>query len=295
MTTQPETRRSRPELAAAAGVVLAGGRSTRMGTAKADLEWHGSTLLHRVCGLISRVVDGPVVVVRAPGQELPSLPGGVEVCEDAHEGRGPLQGLAAGLSALEGRAQAAYVSSTDVPLLHPAFVNAVLAAVTREDVDVALPVAQGFRHPLAAAYRTALLGDVEELIAADRMRPAFLFERCRVRELSEDDLLADRALAKGDPSLLSLLNVNDPEEYRRARARDAPAISVRCFGTLANGRGHTPLLTGAATLGAAARAAGITLDRHVVAALNGDQISRDSELPLAAGDSVAFLAADAGG
>jgi molybdenum cofactor guanylyltransferase len=295
MNSQADTRRSRPESAATAGVVLAGGRSTRMGTAKADLEWHGSTLLHRVCGLISRVVDGPVVVVRAPGQELPPLPAGVELSEDAREGRGPLQGLAAGLSALEGRAQAAYVSSTDVPLLHPAFVRRVLAAVAQEDVDVALPVAQGFRHPLAAAYRTDLLPDVEELIEADRMRPAFLFERCRVRELSEDELLGDRALAQADPNLLSLLNVNDPQEYERARSREAPTISVRRFGALANGTGHQPVLAGAATLGAAAQAAGIALDRHVVAALNGDQISRDPELPLAAGDSVAFLAADAGG
>lgn len=266
-----------------------------MGTAKASLEWHGSTLLHRVCGLISRVVDGPVVVVRAPGQELPTLPPGIEVSEDAREGRGPLEGLAAGLSALDGRARAAYVSSTDVPLLHPAFVKTVVGAVAREDVDVALPVAQGFRHPLAAAYRTELLADVEELIAAERMRPAFLFERCRVRELSEEDLLSDRALAKGDPDLLSLINVNEPQEYEQARAREAPAVSVRCFGTLANGARRKPLATGAATLGAAARAAGITLDRHVVAALNGDQISRDPELPLVAGDSVAFLAADAGG
>jgi molybdopterin-guanine dinucleotide biosynthesis protein A len=295
MDTEANTRPSRPEPATAAGIVLAGGRSTRMGRPKADLEWHGSTLLHRVCGLIGRVVDGPVLVVRAPGQELPPLPEGIEVTEDACEGRGPLQGLAAGLGALDGRAHTAYVSSTDAPLLHPAFVKVVLAALTREDVDVALPVAQGFRHPLAAAYRTELLTDVQELIAADRMRPAFLFERCRVHELSEDELLADRALAQGDPNLLSLLNVNDPQEYERARARDAPTISVRCFGTLANGARHEPLAAGAATLGAAAQVAGITLDRHVVAALNGDQISRDPELPLAAGDSVAFLAADAGG
>jgi molybdopterin-guanine dinucleotide biosynthesis protein A len=295
MDTDAPTRASRPHQATAAGIVLAGGRSTRMGRSKAELEWHGSTLLHRVCGLIRRVVDGPVVVVRAPGQELPPLPAGVEVTEDAREGRGPLQGLAAGLGALEERAHATYVSSTDAPLLHPAFVHTVLAALAREDVDVALPVAQGFRHPLAAAYRTGLLADVEELIASDRMRPAFLFERCRVHELSQDELLSDRALAQGDPALLSLLNVNDPEEYERARARDAPAISVRCFGTLANGARHEPLAAGAATLGAAAQAAGITLDRHVVAALNGDQISRDPELPLAAGDSVAFLAADAGG
>jgi molybdenum cofactor guanylyltransferase len=82
-------------MAEAAGIVLAGGRSTRMGTPKAALEWHGSTLLRRLTGIVARAVDRPVVVVRAPGQALPPLPDAVEVVEDAGEGRRPLQGLAA--------------------------------------------------------------------------------------------------------------------------------------------------------------------------------------------------------
>ncbi len=275
--------------------MLAGGRSTRMGRPKANLEWHGSTLLHRVTGIVGRAVDGRVVVVRAPDQELPALPPGVRVVDDAAEGRGPLQGLAAGLAAVAGEATVAYVSSTDVPLLHPAFVHAVVRAATRENVDVALPVVHGFKHPLAAAYGTSLLPAVEELIAEDRMRPAFLFERSRVRELSEEDLLSDRELADADPELLSVLNLNEPDDYERARARAAPSVTVRRFGTLATSLGREPIAIRAATLEAAATAAGVALDRHVVAALNGDQITRHPELPLAGGDEVAFLAADAGG
>jgi molybdopterin-guanine dinucleotide biosynthesis protein A len=275
-------------------VVLAGGRSTRMGRPKANLEWHGSTLLHRVTGIVARAIDGPVVVVRAPDQELPELPPGVRVVEDA-EGRGPLQGLAAGLSAVAGDSELAYVSSTDVPLLHPAFVRAVARAASGADVDVALPVVHGFRHPLAAAYRTALVDSVERLIAEDRMRPAFLFDECRVRELAEDDLLRDHELADADPELLSVLNVNEPDDYERARARAAPSVTVRRYGTLATNLGREPIAIRAATLQAAASAAGLALDRHVVAAVNGDQITRHPELPLAGGDEVAFLAADAGG
>jgi molybdopterin-guanine dinucleotide biosynthesis protein A len=266
-----------------------------MGRPKASLEWHGSTLLHRITGIVSRSVDGPVVVVRAPDQELPALPPGVHVVEDAAEGRGPLQGLAAGLDAVSGDVDLAYVSSTDVPLLHPAFVRAVVRAATREDVDVALPVVHGFRHPLAAAYRTSLARAVEELIAQDRMRPAFLFERSRVRELTEEILLRDPELAAADPELLSVLNLNEPDDYERARARAAPRVTVRRFGTLATSLGREPIAIRAATLEAAASAAGVELDRHVVAALNGDQITRNPELPLAGGDEVAFLAADAGG
>ena len=216
----------------AAAIVLAGGRSSRMGSPKAALEWHGSTLLRRVTGIVARSVDGPVVVVRAPGQELPALGGAVEVVEDAREGRGPLQGLAAGLAAIGDRAAVAYVSSTDVPLLHPAGVRRVVGAVG-DDVDVALPEVGGHRQPLAAAYRVGLLGAVRELIAADRMRAAFLFERCRIAQLGADALLSDPALARLDPSLASVSNLNEPPDYERARALAATEIAVERFGTLA--------------------------------------------------------------
>jgi molybdenum cofactor guanylyltransferase len=283
-------------MAQAAGVVLAGGRSSRMGTPKAALEWHGSTLLRRVVGIVARAVDGPVVVVRAPGQTLPALPDAVEVVDDAREGRGPLQGLAAGLAAVRGRAAAAYASSTDVPLLHTRFIRRVLAALD-DDVDVVLPEVGGFRHPLAAVYRTELVDVVERLIAEDRMRPAFLFEACRVRRLEADALLADPALAALDPDLDSVLNLNEPSDYEAARARPAPEVAVRVFGALRrlSAIGRDAALVPAATVGEAAAAAGLSLDEHVVAALNGDQITADPQAPLVAGDSVSFLAADAGG
>jgi molybdopterin-guanine dinucleotide biosynthesis protein A len=44
-----------------------------MGTAKAALEWHGSTLLYRTSSLLRRTVGGPVVVVASPSQQLPAL------------------------------------------------------------------------------------------------------------------------------------------------------------------------------------------------------------------------------
>ena len=91
-------------MSSSAGIVLAGGQSSRMGTPKAALEWHGSTLLRRTAGILARVTDGPVVVVRAPGQSLPALPPQVEIVDDPREGLGPVQGLAAGLAATAGRA-----------------------------------------------------------------------------------------------------------------------------------------------------------------------------------------------
>jgi molybdopterin-guanine dinucleotide biosynthesis protein A len=280
-------------MSGSAGVVLAGGRSSRMGTPKAALEWHGSTLLRRTVGILTRVTDGPVVVVRAPGQELPALPPETEVVEDPREGLGPVQGLAAGLAAVDGRAGVAFVSSTDMPFLHPAFVRRVLRAV-QDGVDVGLPVARGYPQPLAAAYSVALAPVAAKLVAEERLRPAFLFEQCVVDRLDEDALRADPVLAALDPGLDSVINVNEPADYQRARERPAPEVTIQRFGPLADGhRGPEQVL--AATVAGAAAAAGLDLDRHVVAALNGDQITRDGETPLAAGDTVFFLSADAGG
>ncbi len=286
-----------------AGVVLAGGRSSRMGTPKAALEWHGSTLLRRTVGILARATGGPVVVVRALGQDLPELPPDVEVIDDPREGKGPVQGLAAGLGALIDRADVAFVSSTDMPFLHPAFVRRVLRAVY-EGADVGLPVARGYPQPLAAAYRTTLAATAERLVRAERLRPAFLFDECTVARLDEQALRDDPVLAALDPGLDSVVNINEPGDYRTARSQPGPEVTVQRFGVLANGPGpngpgpngrRAPEVVRAATVAEAAAAAGVDFGAHVTAALNGDQITRDGQTPLAAGDTVFFLSADAGG
>lgn len=266
-----------------------------MGMPKADLEWHGSTLLYRTAAVLDRVVGGPVVVVAAPGQQLPHLPTGVTVVEDAVEGLGPMQGIASGLKAVAHEAPVAFVCSTDLPFLHPAFVAIVLRLLfERSEAEVALPVARGFRQPLAAGYRTQLFQLVTETIAAGELRPGMLLEHCRVAELADSELLADSTLARLDPALDSVVNVNGPEDYAAARERPAPEVVVERVGALATDGLRGSQVVRAATLGGAAESAGLSLDRHVFAALNGGQITRDPELPLVAGDSVSFLAADAG-
>ena len=86
-----------------AGIVLCGGRSSRMGRPKAWLPFGVETMLQRVVRILREVVE-PVVVVAAPNQDVPALPAGVEIVHDEVEGKGPLAGLAAGLAALEGKA-----------------------------------------------------------------------------------------------------------------------------------------------------------------------------------------------
>ena len=261
------------------GIVLAGGRSSRMGQSKASLDWHGSTLLRRVVGLVGRATGGPVVVVRPAGRPLPRLPAGVEVVDDARDGLGPLQALASGLAALAGRVEVAYASATDVPLLHPALVQLVCDRLTSGH-QAAVPEVSG-PHPLAAAYRTDLAEVAAGLVAQGERSLLSLLDASRVCWLS------DSALRVADADLRSLWNLNESGDYRRARAEPLPRVLVET-GNLAV-RGAPSRVVGAATLRQAAAAVGLELVR-VAGVLNRDQVSDDPELPLVDGDHVMFMA-----
>src|SRR6185437_8151723 len=119
--------------------------------------------------------------------------------------------LATALAALDDRAPFAFVCSTDLPFLHPALVRRVLRGFADPKADVVLPVARGYRQPLAAGYRTSLAGLVDKLLSEGDLRPGMLFRHCRVVQLGDDALLADPDLARDDPGLASLVNVNEPE------------------------------------------------------------------------------------
>jgi len=190
--------------AGAAAIVLAGGRSSRMGEPKALLDWHGEPLVHHVAGILAGVC-GPVIVVVAAGQSVP-VPEGVEIAVDAAPERGPLEGIAAGIRALDGRSQAIFVAAVDLPLLHPAFVGQMLTALP--GFDAAVAVADGRDQPLAAAYDARLLERAPQLLAAGEARVTALLEHGLIRRLTVAELV--------EPD--SLRNVNTQAEYRRLLA-----------------------------------------------------------------------------
>ena len=220
-----------------------------MGQPKALLPVGREVMLQRVCRTLAAIVS-PIAIVAAVGQELPewsnewlashwpstgageadrnvcSTRGSadrnvcstgaspiIRIARDPVEYRGPLAGLAVGISQLAPAVDCVYASACDAPLLRPAFVRAMIDALG--DHDIAVPFDGRFHHPLAAVYRVSVLPAIEELLAADRLRPVFLFEKCRTREVSIEDL------RRVDPELDSLLNTNTPGEYEQALARIA--------------------------------------------------------------------------
>jgi molybdopterin-guanine dinucleotide biosynthesis protein A len=163
-------------------------------------------MLQRVVRILGEVV-APIVIVAAVDQELPALPRDVIVTRDENEGRGPLEGLRAGLKAMPTSVESAYVTSCDVPLLVPGFVRQMLDLAI--DYDAAVMEMDGFTHPLSAVYRRSTLPQVEGLLAENRLRPVFLFESVKTRRIRPDEMTAD-------PDLRTLRNLNTREDYERA-------------------------------------------------------------------------------
>jgi molybdopterin-guanine dinucleotide biosynthesis protein A len=184
-------------------IILAGGQSRRMGRSKAWLEFGGRPLLAQ---LVERLAGAfpEVVVVGAPGQELPATP--ARLITDERPGEGPLAGLEAGLAAIgEPRA---LVCCCDAPFVNPAV--ALRLSELCEGFDAAVPRWGGRLQPLHAVYSRSARTAVARRLAGEHRRVMDLLEQLRVRVVDEAEL---RPL---DPLGLTFFNVNCPEDYLEA-------------------------------------------------------------------------------
>jgi len=192
---------------ATAGIVLCGGKSSRMGRPKWSLPLGSETCLLRTIRILQEVVS-PIVVVAAEDQQITGLPQEIILTRDRIPEKGPLAGISAGLECLkhEHGITSAYVTSCDVPLLKPEFVAAVIERLDERELGVVKE--ETFHHPLAAVYRLSLADRVRKLLDADRLRPLFLIEESDSREIEVEEL------RPVDPEFDSLRNMNTPEDCR---------------------------------------------------------------------------------
>ena len=189
------------------GIVLCGGHSRRMGTAKYMLPFGSQTLLHRMLEVVSSVLS-PVAVVAAPGQSLPVLPPDILIVRDQHPDAGPLAGLHAGLSALADHSDAAFATSCDAPFLQPSLIEEMINRLGSS--DLAIPRDDNYHHPLAAVYRTTLAATIDSMLASGSRRPLGLLQHASAHEVDIESLRG------ADPGLVSFRNLNTPADYQQA-------------------------------------------------------------------------------
>jgi len=211
----------------AVGIVLAGGRSERLGPlglgagGKAGLMVGGRTCLERVCTAIGAAVRR-VVVVAAAGQPLPPLPAGVEIVRDTTPDGGPLAGLGDGLDAARSAgARVAFVASCDVPLVRPAVVDLLLSIASSSAARVVVPVVDGVPQVLVSVYACDL-GESIRIHAAAGDGPRAMVAELVARNPAAVRFVGHEVLAEVDPRLESFLDVDTPADLARLETRGIP-------------------------------------------------------------------------
>jgi len=185
------------------GIVLSGGSSQRMGRNKALMELDGQTLIGRTLDKLSRLCDE--LIISANDVELYAhLP--ARVIPDVIPGRGALSGIHASLA--EMRHERAVVVACDMPFLSLPLLRFMVAVAP--GYDVVVPRLGGYYEPLHAVYSASCIAPIEQLLAAGPQRIVGLFERVRVREVTQDQVRLFRAA-------LSFVNVNTPEDWAEAQ------------------------------------------------------------------------------
>ena len=209
MSTAEEIDRSRR-----GAVILCGGGSRRMGRDKASLPCGDETMLPRVMRLTAEVVPREqIVLVAAAEQQLPPLPWDAILVRDRDADQGPLPALIDGLAALPTNVSAAFVTACDAPLLEPAFVEALFAAMEPE-VDATVPSDGERLYPLTAVYRPSCVASLRAHLdeGGSSLQRALRSPGFRLKELPLE------RLRSVDSELRSLLNCNTLEEYKAALA-----------------------------------------------------------------------------
>ena len=180
--------------------VLAGGRSSRMGSDKAMLALGEQTLLERAL----RTVEQVSAKVRIVGPRSRYGQCG-EVVEDIYEGCGPLGGIHAALRVSD--TDLNLMLSVDMPLMHSRFLQWLAHQASQGRQLITLPEAHGGQQPLCAVYRREVLEAVERALQNGDYKIGRLFAEVPTRIIAEEEITA----AGFSPSIFR--NVNTPEEY----------------------------------------------------------------------------------
>src|SRR5258707_2458616 len=205
-----------------AGIILAGGRSSRMGSNKALLALPGAsaqTFVERLASLLAELCAELLLVARAEssGQEYAFFPdqAGRRLIYDHIPDQGPLMGLYSGLQASS--CSHALVLAVDLPFVRPELLAWLRAFPL--GAEALVPRVQGIHQVLLARYPRALLPTIEACLQAGRRDPRTLLDRVPVRFLEEEEL---RVI---DPDLRSFVNINTPEDLRQAQSLAFPGFA----------------------------------------------------------------------
>lgn len=186
-------------------IILAGGKSSRMGTNKALLTINGKTIIEGMVEKLGTIVDDMMIVTNTFAEyEFLHLP----MIEDKWKGMGPLAGIEAGLNA--SKTERNLIIACDMPFISIELGTYLLSCL--EDYQAAVPEISGQLHPLFASYRKEICGAVTQSLEQNQLRIRHLLHNIHVKIVKEE-LLQSLGLPNEE---IYFFNMNDRDEYHKA-------------------------------------------------------------------------------
>jgi molybdopterin-guanine dinucleotide biosynthesis protein A len=200
-------------------IVLAGGKSSRLGRNKLMEAIGGRPLLARVLDILGQVSDQVIVVV-AQGQELPGVGADPRpmVTADIYPGKGALGGIYTGV--LASASFESLVVGADMPFLSPRLLSYLMSLSA--GFDVVMPRIGREIEPLHAVYSKTCLEPMKQQIERADLTIRHVLDQVRVRYVGEDEINGF------DPNHLSFFNVNTPSDLKKAEAMSENVDEPQC-------------------------------------------------------------------
>ncbi|MEW6702640.1 MAG: molybdenum cofactor guanylyltransferase [Bacteroidota bacterium] len=213
------------------GIILSGGKSTRMGTNKSLLKLGDKTVIERIVDLMNPLF-GRVILSTNNFDEYGFLD--LEMFEDIYNGFGPIGGIHSGL--LHSQTEKNFIISCDIPLISAGIIKFLVNYPTNKPITIAK--ADGFIQQLCGIYSKNVLPEIEKIIKEnitmdERNRESSLFTTnrhnsleleqkkrgCKVLQLVaavESEIIdIEKEYSSYVPG--TFLNMNNPEEYEQLK------------------------------------------------------------------------------
>lgn len=183
-------------------IILAGGKSSRMGQDKAWLKIGEKAIIEQLLDKLTPIFK-EVIISGSRTPDFNKL--GVRIIPDELPETGPLGGIYSGLKAID--TDWAFCCACDMPFINPDLINALTCEI---DADALICQWEGKIHPLHGFYNKTCLPVIWQALEAEQYRMLDLLPRLRVKYLDET------FIAQYDPYGYSFFNLNTPEDLKRA-------------------------------------------------------------------------------
>lgn len=186
------------------GIILSGGKNSRMGVNKAFLEIDGNRLIDKILGIYKNIFTEIIIVTNDPLSYVDFYD--TVIVTDIYKGKGPLGGIYTGL--FYSRNDYAFISACDMPSLNKDFI----LYMTEQQInkfDIIVPELSAGFQALHAIYSRRCLSSIKKMIISDKLKVAGFFREMRLLKITEEKI----KLFDKDGRLF--LNINTPEDLKK--------------------------------------------------------------------------------